>query len=93
MSTRKQLEATQAELDHERKEKKKLMQEKDERIMDLEQKIENIQIAYDSVIQITLDGFNQSLSRVKSNWENKSAQLQTKNKNLLAELGIRIHDI
>lgn len=93
LSTRKQLETALAELDFERRDKKRIMQEKDDKIMDLEQKIENIQIAYDSVIEISMDTFSQRLDEVKLEWENKSAHLQTKNKTLLAELGIRIHDI
>lgn len=93
IATRRQLEATEAELEREKREKKRIIAEKDEKIMDLEQMIENIQITYDSIIQLTMDGFNQNLDNVKFKWENKSVQLQTKNKILLAELGLKIHDI
>lgn len=91
--TKKHLEATLAELEHERREKERISKEKDIRIMELEQKVDNIQIAYDSVIQLTLDTSIQSLDLIKLGWENKSAHLQVKNKKLLGELGLMIHDI
>jgi len=69
------------------------MKEKDDKIVYLEQTIRNIQVTYDSVIQLSFDTFHLKLNETKPTWENKSAQLQTKNKTLLAELGFRIHDI
>lgn len=93
IATRKQLEATENHLQNEIQEKKRIVVEKDEKISELEQKINNIQITYDSVIHLTLDSFNQNIDRKKLEWENSSVQLQTKNKILLAELGLKIHDI
>lgn len=93
ISTRHQLEATENKLDEEIKDKKRIIFEKDEKINDLEQKIHNIQITYDSVMSLTLDNFNLNLDKKKLAWEKSSVQLQTKNKILLAELGLKIHDI
>lgn len=93
VATKRQLESTEHQLQNEIVEKKRIVQEKDDKISDLEQKIQNVQITYDSIIQITLDNFNQKIDRKKLSWENKSIQLQTKNKTLLAELGLKIHDI
>ena len=92
-ATRKTLEATENKLAHEILEKKDIIEKKDEKIEELEQKVKKIQIAYESVINLTLDTFNTNLDKKKLTWENSSIQLQTKNKKLLAELGLRIHDI
>ena len=92
-ATRKQLEATEQALQNEITDKKRLEREKNDIIFDLEEKIRNIRITYDSVIQLTLDRFNQNLDKKKLEWENNSTRLQVKNKNLLAELGLKIHDI
>lgn len=91
--TRKQLEATQLELENERRDKDRMCREKDEMIAELNLRVLNIQKAYDSVIDMTFDTFEQRMMGFKLGWEEKSAQLQAKNKNLLAELGLRIHDI
>jgi hypothetical protein len=45
--------------------KKKIIIAKDEIIDDLKQKINNIQMTNDSVIQLTLDKFNQNLNLKK----------------------------
>ena len=89
----KQLEATQIELENERKDKERMSREKDEMIAELTMRVLNIQKAYDSVIDMTFDTFEQKMIGFKSSWEEKSAKLQVKNKILLAELGLRIHDI
>ena len=93
VATRKQLETTEALLQQEIQDKKKISMEKDDRISDLEQKLKNFQVGYDSIFQSTFDEFTKNLNAKKLTWENKSAQLQTKNKLLLAELGLKIHDI
>jgi hypothetical protein len=92
-ATKRQLDHTEQLLAQEIQDKKRIIQEKDEIIDDLEQKIRNIQITYDSIIQLTFDKFNEQLDTRKLEWENNSTKLQTKNKNLLAELGLKIHDI
>jgi len=91
--TKKQLEQTEAQLQHEIAERKRIVTEKDDKIWDLEQKISNMQIAYDGIMQFTLDNFNDKINVKKADWENRSLKLQTKNKVLLAELGLKIHDI
>lgn len=92
-ATRRKLEKTEQLLQDEIQDKKRITEEKDEKINELEQKIINFQTGYDSIIQLTLDSFNLKLDEKKLKWENKSAELQTKNKILLAELGLKIHDI
>jgi hypothetical protein len=74
-------------------EKKKMLEEKDEKISELQSKIESIEMAYDSIIQTNLDNFIGSLNKAKTNWETNSIKIQAKNKKLLAELGLNIHDI
>lgn len=93
IATRKQLEITETLLQQEIQDKKKITMEKDDRIMDLEQRLVNFQIGYDNILKSTFDEFSKKLNDKKYTWENKSAQLQTKNKLLLAELGLKIHDI
>lgn len=93
IATKKQLDYTETQLQNEIQDKKRIIAEKDEIIFDLEEKIRNIRITYDSILHFTLDGFNEKLDLRKLEWENNSARLQTKNKNLLAELGLKIHDI
>jgi hypothetical protein len=91
--TKKQLESVELQLQNEIRDKKRIIMEKDEIIGDLEEKIRNIRITYDSVIQLALDKFNENINIKKLEWENNSTRLQTKNKTLLAELGLKIHDI
>ena len=87
------MQKTRQELDNERREKERIIVEKDEVIAELTTRVLNIQKAYDSVIDMTFDVFEKQLLGRKTSWEEKSAQLQAKNKILLAELGLRIHDI
>ncbi|RNA33883.1 coiled-coil domain-containing protein [Brachionus plicatilis] len=93
IATRKQLEKTESLLQQEIQDKKRITMEKDDRIMDLEQRLVNFQTGYDNILKSTFDDFSKRLNEKKFSWENKSAQLQTKNKLLLAELGLKIHDI
>ena len=92
-STKKVLDKTEGFLAQEIEEKKRVIKEKDHVITDLNQRIDNIQIKYDSTISSTLDKFIMNLNQRKILWEEKSERLQTKNKILLAELGLKIHDI
>lgn len=91
--TREKLLKTQKELEDERLARLNMCKEKDEIISELETRVKNIQIAYDSIIDISFDTFQKNMVGFKLGWEEKSAELQVKNKNLLAELGLRIHDI
>lgn len=93
VNTRRQLDQTELKLQEEIKDKQHVIEMKNEKINDLEMKIKNIQLMYDSIIHITLDNFNAKIEVKKLEWEDKSIQLQTKNKKLLAELGVNIHDI
>ena len=91
--TRRKLEESENFLRNVNEEKLKILKEKNEMIEELHQKNEKIQLTYDSIIQLTLDSFIQNLSIKKKSWEYEGEKLQIKNKNLLAELGLKIHDI
>lgn len=91
--TRKTLEKTQQDLEHERSEKKRIQKEKDDLIFELENWIKKLEINCDSTIDKTFNDFNLKLNTSKQEWNKKAAELQAKNKMLLAELGIAIHDI
>ena len=93
MVTRNHLEVTESRLAQEQREKKQMLEAKNEKIAELESKINNLQIIYDSIVDLTLTGFNRNLDAKRSTWEDNSVQLQTKNKKLLAELGVNIHYI
>ena len=92
-ATKKNLENCEETLKQVLIEKKEIIEEKDEKISNLQQKIESIEIAYDSIIHANLDNFIESLGKAKETWESNSIQIQTKNKKLLTELGLYIHDI
>jgi hypothetical protein len=91
--TQRKLNETQTKLEHEIAEKLRIKREKEEKIEELEQNISQIRIMYDSIITSTFDTFIENLNEKKSTWEDTSIQVQTKNKILLAELGLKIHDI
>jgi hypothetical protein len=92
-ATRKKLEAAENLLKNRDEENKKINEEKDALIAELYEKNEKIQTIYDNIIQLTLDKFVQNLEIKKKSWEKTSENLQVKNKLLLSELGLKIHDI
>jgi hypothetical protein len=91
--TRRKLDESENLLKNINEEKKKMLKEKNDTIDELNQKIDKIQLTYDSIIQLTLDSFIKNLSLKKQTWEYEGEKLQVKNKILLAELGLKIHDI
>jgi hypothetical protein len=91
--TRKKLDECENSLKNVNEEKKRMLQEKNEMISELNQKNEKIQLTYDSIIQLTMDKFVENLNIKKKTWEYDGEQLQIKNKILLAEMGLKIHDI
>jgi len=92
-TTHKKLDECENSLKNINEEKKRMLQEKNEIISELNQKNEKIQLTYDSIIQLTMDKFVENLNIKKKTWEYDGEQLQIKNKILLAELGLKIHDI
>lgn len=90
--TLKKLEESEHLLKNINEENKRILHQKNEIIDELNLKNEKIQTTYDSVIQLTLDKFIQNLNIKKQSWEYQGEQLQIKNKTLLAELGLKIHD-
>lgn len=91
--TRRKLEDNENQLKNLNEEKKIMLKEKNDLIDDLREKNRRIQDTYDSIIQSTFDKFVENLNLKKSSWEYQGEQLQKKNKDLLAELGLKIHDI
>ena len=92
-ATKKSLDNCESALQQTLIEKKQIIEEKDEKINELQRKIESIEIAYDNIIHSNLDNFIESLSKTKVKWETNSIHIQAKNKKLLTELGLNIHDI
>lgn len=92
-ATRKKLELAEELIKKQEEEKAATVREKDDQIAELDEKNRKCQITYDSIIQLTFDNFIQKLEIVKAEkWEPHSYQLQEKNKILLAELGLKIHE-
>jgi hypothetical protein len=92
-ATKKNLENCEDTLKQVLIEKKQIIEEKDDVISTLQQKIGSIEIAYDNIINTSLDNFIKTLSHTKEAWEANSITIQAKNKKLLTELGLYIHDI
>ena len=93
-ATKQRLESTEESLRVEREEKESMCTQKNIKIDELNEANRTIQVTYDSILQLTLDNFLQNLELKKEQkWEPASEGLQKKNKLLLAELGMKIHDI
>jgi hypothetical protein len=90
---RKQYEDTSNALNMANIERKRITVEKDERINELQLKVQNLEIAYDSIIHLNLNRFIEDLNKAKAQWETIGASIQVRNKRLLAELGLNSHDI
>ena len=93
LATRRKLDTAETSLQREIAERRRIAKQKDETIAELNEQNTKIQTTYDSIIQLTLDSFLQNLEIKKQSWEERSESLQIKNKLLLAELGLKIHDI
>jgi hypothetical protein len=92
--TRKRLEQTEDLLKRSEEEKREIIRQKDEQIADLNEKNRKCETTYDNIIQLSLDSFIQRLEIVKQDkWEPAIYGLQERNKVLLHELGLKIHDI
>jgi hypothetical protein len=85
-ATRKKLDETEVKLADEIENKKAITETKNEEIEELEQKVKNIIVAYESVISSHLNEFNVRLDEKKPSWQNINTELQPKSRELLAEL-------
>lgn len=85
-ATRKKLDETEIKLSEEIEDKKAITETKDAEIEELEQKVKNIIVAYQSVISSHLNTFNVRLDEKKYSWQNLNTELQPKSRELLAEL-------
>lgn len=92
-ATRKQLDDNEQQLKKMTLNSQQLIAEKDERINELQRKIENMEVAYESIIHNTFDSFIENLNESKNKWSKSNVELQAKNKKLLTELGFNVHDL
>jgi len=94
LATRKKLEETEAALRREREEKSAMSAAKDSLISELTEKNRKCQQYNDSILQMALDEVIGGVeAKKRASWEKSCDSLQARNKVLLAELGLRIHDI
>jgi tRNA/tmRNA/rRNA uracil-C5-methylase (TrmA/RlmC/RlmD family) len=92
-AVRKQLDDNEQKLKTMSLNSKQIINEKEERINDLQRKIENMEIAYESIIHNTFDSFIENLNESKTKWSKSNTEVQAKNKKLLTELGFNVHDL
>uniref|UniRef100_A0A3B4GMU1 Dynein regulatory complex protein 12 n=1 Tax=Pundamilia nyererei TaxID=303518 RepID=A0A3B4GMU1_9CICH len=78
---------SQEELSKEKSERKQEEQEKDVIIADLRQKLDNMS-DYEKILHETLDSLSSQLSATRQGWEDESATLHQKYKELLSEFGL-----
>jgi len=91
--TRTQLSSTQAELKQSYEDRERIVKEKDNEIVDLKMKIDQMEQAYENVLREALDTLMHKLDLAKEKWEDQSAMIQTKNKQTLLEFGLNPLDI
>jgi len=91
--TRTQLSTTEAELKKSYEDRERIVKEKDNEIVDLKIKIDQMEQAYENVLREALDNLMHKLDLAKEKWENQSAMIQTKNKQTLLEFGLNPLDI
>ncbi|XP_005107500.1 coiled-coil domain-containing protein 153 [Aplysia californica] len=91
--TRTQLSSTEAELRKSYEDRKKMMEERENEIVDLKLKIDSMEQAYENVLREALDTLMQKLDVAKGQWEEQSAMIQTKNKQTLLEFGLNPLDV
>jgi len=91
--TRTQLSTTETELKKSYEDRDRIVKEKDNEIVDLKIKIDQMEQAYENVLREALDNLMHKLDLAKEKWENQSAMIQTKNKQTLLEFGLNPLDI
>jgi len=91
--TRTELSSTQAELKKSYEERERIVKEKDNEIVDLKMKIDQMEQAYENVLREALDNLMHKLDLARADWEAASASIQTKNKHTLLEFGLNPLDI
>lgn len=82
------LQETEIELANEKEEKKAILKEKNEKIAELENKIDSMEFAYENILHDSFDEMVQRLDKLKANWKRETMDLQSKNKALLLDLGL-----
>lgn len=91
--TKTQLSSTEAELKKSYEDRARMLEERENEIMDLKLKIDSMEQAYENILREALDSLMNKLDIAKDNWEQQSAKIQAKNKQTLLEFGLNPLDI
>jgi len=81
------------ELKNERKNKERIVKEKDDIIYDLEYKVEHMEAAYENILHDAFDLMDIKLDEAKVEWKHEALSVQRKNKDLLLQFGLNPLDI
>lgn len=87
------LSATEEELAFERADKKRIIEEKDTVISNLERRLDHIETAYESILHDAFDMIVDKMGEARKAWQNESLQIQSRNKALLLQFGLNPLDI
>ncbi|KAK1153460.1 coiled-coil domain-containing protein 153 [Acipenser oxyrinchus oxyrinchus] len=90
---RQQLALCQHDLQGEREERQRTVQEKDATIAELQGKIDNMETDYERILHDTLDSLLSRLAESKLRWVDESTALHFNNKERLADFGLNPLDI
>ncbi|KAK6467933.1 coiled-coil domain-containing protein 153-like [Huso huso] len=90
---RQQLALCQQDLQGEREERQRTVQEKDATIAELQGKIDNMETDYERILHDTLDSLLSHLAESKLRWVDESTALHFNNKERLADFGLNPLDI
>ncbi|CAK8675933.1 dynein regulatory complex protein 12-like [Clavelina lepadiformis] len=90
---RQQLSHTQQELQSTKLAKERMEIEKNEKISNLEMRIDGMEGAYERVLTEALDSLVGKIETTKSKWEGESVVIQEQNKKTLLEFGLNHLDI
>lgn len=90
---RQQLALCQQDLQGEREERQRTVQEKDATIAELQGKIDNMETDYERILHDTLDSLLSRLAESKLRWVDESTALHFNNKERLADFGLNPLDI
>jgi len=87
------LSATEEELAFERADKKRIIEEKDMMISNLERRLDHIEAAYETILHDAFDMIVDKMGEARKAWQNESMQIQSQNKALLLQFGLNPLDI
>ncbi|KAK6469220.1 coiled-coil domain-containing protein 153-like [Huso huso] len=90
---RQQLTLCQQDLQGEREERQRTVQEKDATIAELQGKIDNMETDYERILHDTLDSLLSRLAESKLRWVDESTALHFNNKERLVDFGLNPLDI